>query len=224
MSDVHCGHRQRMKTKFIEHGIKSFTDYEILELLLYYTIPRIDTNVIAHDLITKFGSFSAVFDADIEELCTIKHITHNSATLIKLIPQFAKEYFLRNPQKVKMDNINQVSNFFINQFLYEKEELLKVACLNDVLEITSCNTILKGSPSQIPVDIRKIIEYTYKNKADKIILAHNHPNSDETPSNEDVQNTNYINHILENVGIKLVDHIIVSNNKVYSMKLNDKLI
>ena len=89
----HEGHRQRLKNRFLTEGLDSFETHNILELLLFYSIPQRDTNGIAHKLLDTFGSLKGVFEADFEELIKIDGIKENTATLLKLIPEVARAYF-----------------------------------------------------------------------------------------------------------------------------------
>jgi DNA repair protein RadC len=89
---IHDGHRQRLKERFLEQGLDSFTKYQALELMLFYCIPRQNTNDIAHRLIEHFGSVSQTLDADIEELCSVEGIGLSAATFLKLLPAVARYY------------------------------------------------------------------------------------------------------------------------------------
>ena len=104
----HEGHRARMKARFLKEGFQNFADHEIMEFLLYYAMPRKDTNEIAHALIERFGSLSAVFDAPYEELMEIKGIKEHSATLIKLIPALARRYSVETKTEEEMDLLKQL--------------------------------------------------------------------------------------------------------------------
>ena len=90
--NVHEGHRDRLRQRFLQEGLENFQDHNVLELLLFYSIPRKDTNEEAHNLINRFGSLSGVFDASFEELCEVKGIGENSAALIKIMPELFKKY------------------------------------------------------------------------------------------------------------------------------------
>ncbi|MBQ1834845.1 MAG: hypothetical protein II111_03925, partial [Oscillospiraceae bacterium] len=99
MSNTHGGHRARLKQRFLEHGLDNFNDLNALELLLFYAIPRQDTNEIAHRLLDRFGSFAAVLEATLEELQEIPGVGENTATLLKLIPQIDRRYLMSKTEE-----------------------------------------------------------------------------------------------------------------------------
>ena len=213
----HNGHRQRLKERFVKNGFESFQPHEILELLLFYTRPRIDTNVIAHELINKFGSISKVFDAEIEDIAAVNGVGENSAVLIKMIPQLSKVYGCNLIENDQLDTSRKVCRYFYNFFLGAKTEQLKIACLDDNLHVVASGTVLEGGLSSMPINVRKIVEFTYRSKCEMVILAHNHPNGVAVASDDDVKATMKIYPILKSVGIRLLDHIIVNQQTASSM-------
>lgn len=213
----HHGHRQRLKERFVKNGFESFQPHEILELLLFYTRPRIDTNVIAHELINKFGSISKVFDAEIEDIAAVNGVGENSAVLIKMIPQLSKVYGCNLIENDQLDTSRKVCRYFYNLFLGAKTEQLKIACLDDNLHVVASGTVLEGGLSSMPINVRKIVEFTYRSKCEMVILAHNHPNGVAVASDDDVKATMKIYPILKSVGIRLLDHIIVNPQTASSM-------
>lgn len=217
-NNFHKGHRERHKKRFLELGIENFRDHEILELLLYYSIPRRNTNEIAHMLIKKCGGFSNVFDADINILTEVPYITENSAILLKLIPQLLKKYLLEKHEHCTENSIENIMNYAKKLFIGEKLEKLIAISLNDNLQIISSRVVATGIINTVAVNVKKIIEFTYQSHSDMIILAHNHPNGIPMASQEDINATRYLYNILKPIGITLLDHIIVANNKVISMK------
>lgn len=217
MSNLHEGHRKRLKDRFLKTGLDSFEPHEILELLLFYARPRIDTNEFAHELIKKFGTLSGVFDADIKDIANVKGVGENGAVLIKMIPQLASAYSLSQTESDVMDTSKKVCNHFFNYFIGTKNEQLRVACLDDNLRIVASGVVIEGGLSSIPMNVRKIIEFTYRSGCEMIIIAHNHPNGLPAASEADIAVTNQINSILRNVGIKLLDHVIVNKDRATSM-------
>ena len=175
--NIHKGHRERMRKKFIQSGFDGFTNHEILELLLFYSRPRIDTNAIAHRLIDKYKTISGVCNADIEDLKEIEGIDEASAVLIKMIPLLAKEYMNSSSNSIHMSNYNTVCEYFKTQFLGETVEKIRIACLDDKLRLISGKIIAEGAPGGVGINIRRIVEFTYKNKCENVILAHNHPDT-----------------------------------------------
>lgn len=216
--NVHKGHRERVRKKFIQSGFDSFNNHEILEFLLFYSRPRIDTNVIAHRLIDKYHSISAVCDADIEDLKEVEGIDEASAVLIKMIPLLAKEYLTSDNKRIMLNNYTAVFDYFKSQFLGETIEKIRIACLDDKLRLIAGQVIAEGIPGSVSINVRRIAEFTIKNKCDNIIIAHNHPNGDIIPSNDDIRATAEIFNGLKPIGIHLLDHVIVAGGRAISLK------
>ena len=218
MENIHDGHRKRVREKFLKSGLESFQPHEILELLLFYGIPRVDTNGIAHELLKKFGNISAVFNASAEDLKAVKGMTDNAVALIKLVPQLLNVYSSDIHNGDAMDNIKTATSYFVSQYIGVTDEEIKVCCLDDNLKVISCSTVIKGTVNSAPVNVRKIVEAAYRSNSSIIILAHNHPNGVPVPSQADITITRQLVGTLSAVGIDMIDHIIVGKNTAVSMK------
>lgn len=218
MNNIHDGHRKRMKEKFLENGLASFKQHEILELVLFFGIQRVNTNDIAHHLINKFGNISSVFNAPIEELENVKGMTKNASVLLKLIPQVLQFYSSELYDEIPLDNLKSVSNYFVSSFIGAVDEELKVCCLDNNLHVISCVTVAHGTVNATPVSARKIIDAAFRSNASIIILAHNHPNGSPVPSDSDIRVTREMMRILSSIGIELLDHVIVGRHTAISMK------
>ena len=218
MENLHEGHRKRMKERFIKSGLDDFAPHNILELLLFYSIPRGDTNPVAHRLIDTFGSLSGVFDATPEELAKVDGVGENSAILISMIPQIA-----RKDLEDKADTANIVGGcsdigaFLLPKFVGRTNEALMMVSIDNKNKIISCSVVAEGTVDSAKVSRRKIMEEAMKVKATRVILAHNHPCGVAVPSSEDVVMTKEIGRLFAQVGIELVDHIIVANDDYVSM-------
>lgn len=218
MENLHEGHRKRMKERFIKSGLDDFTPHNILELLLFYSIPRGDTNPVAHRLIDTFGSLSGVFDATPEELAKVDGVGENSAILISMIPQIARKYL---EDKADTANIvggcSDIGAFLLPKFVGRTNEALMMVSIDNKNKIISCSVVAEGTVDSAKVSRRKIMEEAMKVKATRVILAHNHPCGVAVPSSEDVVMTKEIGRLFAQVGIELVDHIIVANDDYVSM-------
>lgn len=212
--NVHEGHRQRLKNKFIENGFQGFEPHNILELLLFYSIPRKDTNEIAHNLINRFGSLKNVFNASYNELMTVDGIKENSATLIKMVPQIAKEYVNSSLAKNAIfNNANSIGEYFINKYMGEKHEIVYIMLLSNKFELLSVEKIHEGSVSSAHVSTRKILEYVVKHNASMVVLAHNHPEGTVCPSMNDITTTANLMAALDACEVKFVEHFIIAGNE-----------
>lgn len=217
-NSIHQGHRQRLKLKFLENGIEALEPHEALELLLFYSIPQRNTNDIAHELINRFGSLTAVFDAPVKSLCEVKNISENSAVLLKLIPQLLRYYQVTPDKSLSMDNMDFVKKYFSSLYIGVKNEEFKVCCLDNNLQIISCNTMSVGSSNEVTVTARMVAKAAFDANSQHIIISHNHPDTSPKPSKEDITLTNNLIGKLKPIGIDILDHIIVGKGDVLSMR------
>jgi len=214
---MHSGHRERLRERFLKTGFDGFEPHEILELILFYSQPRGDTNEIAHRLIDRFGSVRGVFDADEESLAEIKGVGTQSIVFLKLILQLAKAYDLSHSEFEQLDTSQKVRDYFYSSFKGVVKEQIQMVCLDDELRILGRHIISEGGLSIVPINIRKIVEICVKSNCEMIILAHNHPNGIAMPSKEDIVATKKLKTSLENIGVNLLDHVIVDKERAISM-------
>lgn len=218
MNDTHLGHRQRLREAFRKSGLEAFAPHNILELILFYAVPRQDTNELAHTLIKQFKTVSGVLNAPFDELVKVKGLGENGATLLKIIPELMSIYSKELHSDKTLDNAETVCNYFYGCYFGVRTEQLRVCCLDDKLKIISCNVITDGCVNALALNVRKIVNEVYKNNASLIIIAHNHPNGKAAPSDDDIKTTRQLYNILSGVGITLLDHIIVGQQEALSMK------
>ena len=219
----HEGHRQRMKNRFLTHGLDNFDDHNVLELLLFYALPRGDVNELAHELINRFGKLADVFDAPIEELKKVNGVGDNTATLIKLIPQICRRYMIS--RSVSGDDIHitdskKAGAFIVPYFYGEREETVYMICLDAKCKVINCRMLFRCEVNSANVSIRKIVEIALAYKATSVILAHNHPSGIAIPSREDERTTERVMEALKAVDIILADHIVVADEDFVSMADN----
>ncbi|MBE6728064.1 MAG: hypothetical protein E7562_05395 [Ruminococcaceae bacterium] len=218
----HKEHRKRVKEEFLANGFNSKTpEHKILELLLFFCIPRIDTNDIAHQMIDKFGSISGVLDAPVEELVKFKGITESNAVLLKLIMPVSNAY--RRSLRHKgfgFRNHDEIGDFLRDCFLGLSEEKLGILCLNGALQFLSFDYVASGDLTSVGVSTRKIIEYVLKTDATCVIMAHNHPGGIALPSPADEQITQVVSEALSHIGVHLLDHVVIADDDYVSMVLS----
>lgn len=218
MDSPHAGHRIRLREKFYRVGLESFEPHEVLELLLTYSIPRRNTNLIAHELIDRFGSLSAIFDANYKALMDVDGITNNSATLIKMIPQLLRLYSIGADETKCLNTIESVRKFFSVAFIGLIKEEFKVCCLDNGLNVISCTTVAKGTNKSAPISARMVAEAAIKANSTNIIISHNHPDAPCTPSDTDKLMTRKLRTSLKALDIDILDHVIVGKDGVFSFK------
>ena len=223
--NVHEGHRQRLKQRFLEEGLDNFQPHNVLELLLFYGIPLKDTNEEAHALIKKFGSLYSVFDASVEDLCSVKGIGENSAILIKLIPELFRKYEIDkvNNEIEPLSTCEHVAHFASKYFKGLTNECLYLLCLDSNMKLICFEQISSGTVNSAPLNNRKIAEVACTHNAAHYILVHNHPSGVVAPSKNDVTATVEIIDLFKTLGFKLSDHIIIGNgDDFFSFKRSDK--
>lgn len=215
---VHSGHRQRLKDQFLTHGMDPIHDVNVLELVLFYAIPRQDTNPIAHRLLNTFGSLAAVFDATPEELMERGGLSKNAATLIKLIPATARRQQLsRSSCHQLLDSTQKCGDYLVPFFFGATQEEVYLLGLDAKCKVLGCVKLSTGSVNSAGLSIRKVVECALNMKASSVVLAHNHTSGIAVPSQEDIRTTQSISHALDLVGVYLADHVVVADEDYVSM-------
>jgi len=218
MSSVHEGHRKRAKQLFLQNDFKGMSQHNILELILFYALPRRDTNKLAHILIERFGSISGVFDAPFDELIKVDGIGENAATLLKLFPSVSRLY---NEDKCDvgnvLDSVEKAGRYLVPKFIGYNNEIFYIVCLDNKMKILYSGILFEGTANTVPIAIRKITEIVIRVNAAHVILSHNHPQGLCVPSAEDISSTRLIYRGLQQVGVNLRDHIIVAKGDYISL-------
>ena len=218
------GHRERIKEKFLKNGIDGFAEYEILELLLTYCIPRKDTKPIAKELLNKFKSLDNIFKADFDKLSAIDGLGKNSIAFLKLIgdlPSIIYKDELKNKKLIdretlKILNKDILLNYLRNKIGYEEIEKFYVIYLSSSNEVIEFEENSVGTLDRSSVYPREIYKKIINLNAKSVILAHNHPSDNITPSKSDIELTNEIAKGLKNFGALLIEHIIITKNSYFS--------
>lgn len=220
---VHKGHRERLKQRFLEEGLDNFSDIQVLELLLFYSIPQKDTNPIAHNLLDRFGSLSQVLEAEPEELRQVPGISDHSATLLALITQLCRYYQVDSAQKVEiLDSLEACGAYLVPRFFGRTRETVFLLCLDAKCKVLCCKEMGEGSVNSANISIRRIVETALNVNATSVVLAHNHPSGVALPSNEDVLTTKRLYLALSAVDVALADHIVVAEGDYVSMAQSPK--
>ena len=205
---VHDGHRSRMKERFRGHGLENFNDINALELLLFYAAPRRDTNGMAHALLERFGSFSAVLEANEQELLAVPGIGENAVTLLRLIPEVSRRYLLdKTPSNEPIDSAEAAGHYFIPRFMYETEEIVYALLLDARKRPIRCAAISRGTVDAAEVNARRLAELALQYRASAVILAHNHRSGVALPSVEDETSTARLARALDLLGARRGEHL-----------------
>lgn len=218
MENLHKGHRERKKIRFRDCGLYDFEPHEVLELLLYYAIPRKDTNELAHRLINRFGTLDQVVNAPIEELEKVDGMGPNAALFLKLISAADRYINKREKQDKILNSVEKSGQYFMRLLQNEHREVIYMACLDQKCKVISCHRLAEGDVNVAPLSIRQAAERALTSNASMVQLAHNHPSGIALPSEEDIYVTRMIKDILYPLNIQLIDHIIVADGDFVSMR------
>lgn len=213
------GHRERIREKYLKNGINSFQEYEILELLLTYAIPRKDTKDLAKNLLKKFGSIEKVITAKKEDLEEVEGLGKASISFLKLmgeLPHIFYENSLRNTDIITIKNKENLLKFLRSKIAFEKIEKFYVLYLSNSNELIAYNEKSYGTLDKSAVYPREIYKDVLKYDAKAIILAHNHPSGSAKPSKSDMDITKEISNGLKNFDALLLEHIIITENSYFS--------
>ena len=215
---VHDGHREKMRARFLAGGLEGFAPHEALELLLYYAIPRRDTNPIAHALMERYGSLSAVLTAPVEDLKKVEGVGESAAVLLKLAPQLYRKARLSDAeQETVLSSVERVGAYLLERFAGEKNEVVYQLCLDRKGKLLACKKLGEGGVASADLDIRRLVENALLTGASSVVLAHNHPSGVALPSRDDYAATDRAKTALSVVGVALADHIIVADGDFVSM-------
>lgn len=215
---IHKGHRERLKQRFLEEGLDNFTDIQVLEMLLFYAIPRSDTNPIAHALLDRFGSLAQVLEADVEELKKVPGIKDHAATLLALVIDLCRYYQVNSSRQTEiLTTLDACGKYLVPRFFGRTKETIFLLCLDAKCKVLCCKEIGEGSVNTASISVRKVVETALAANATTVVLAHNHPSGIAVPSNEDIQTTRRIAAALSAVEIHLADHIVVADGDYVSM-------
>ena len=215
---IHDGHRQRMKERFLREGLDHFSDIQVLELLLFYCIPRQDTNPIAHALLDRFGSLSQVLEAPAEELCKVPGIGQSAAVLLSMVLPINRAYERNRAENVQiLAKVEDCGSYLVPYFHGRRNETVFLLCLDAKCKVLGCRKMGEGSLNSASVPVRRIVETALGMSATTVVLAHNHPSGLALPSGDDVQSTYRVAAALNAVDINLADHIVVADGDYVSL-------
>lgn len=210
--NLHAGHRDRMRERFLRTGGEGMAEHEVLEMLLFYALPRCDTNDLAHSLIEEFGSLSAVLEADVSALCSITGISEKTALYLRLLGKTADLYLTdklyREDTSSLLDSADKIAQFMWPKFLSSTVERVYLLLFDNSLHLLDCFLVCEGAVSGVAVSTRRITERAYRKNAAAAVLAHNHPRGLSVPSGDDIQLTRRIDEALQLLEIPLLEHFV----------------
>lgn len=214
--ELHAQHRKRMMQKFTQFGLEIFDEHEILEMLLYNCLRRSDTSPLAHRLINHFGSLCAVLDAPMEEIAKVEGAGPITAQSIYFFRELFKRYQSdkeKPGKEVYLTSTEEAGKYFVRLLRDEQEEVVLAAFVANNGRLLQTKTLSRGTVNSSVFDYVEIARTALLSRASGILLAHNHPEGRTEPSAQDISVTRKIYSYLNQLGLHLLDHIIVAGNE-----------
>jgi DNA repair protein RadC len=213
------GHRQRLRERFLGGSDDAIPDYELLELLLFFSIQRIDTKPLAKDLLKEFGSIGGVVHAAADRLAKYEQINHHTITLFKAVraiaARLAREDMSEGPL---LTNWNKLIAYLRASMAHRNIEQFRVLFLDRRNVLIADEVQNEGSIDHTPVYPREVVKRALTLDASALIMVHNHPSNHPAPSPADIEMTRLVKQALESVGVALHDHVIISRKGHTSFK------
>lgn len=212
------GHRSRMRDRFRKEGLDSFEDVHVLELLLQYSIPRIDTKPLARELLNRFGSFCAVLEASEESLTQVHGIGVQTATFLRLVNAVGRHYQISlQKSPTVLNSIQDCGDYLSKFFLGRRVETVYMLAMDGKRRLICCQKLGEGELNSTLIPVRKLVEMILSANAAAVVLAHSHPGGLAVPSLEDIQITRNMGKVLASLNVALVDHLIFTEDDWISM-------
>jgi len=213
------GHRQRLRERFLKSGLDSFHDYEAVELLLTLAIPQKDVKVPAKLAIERFKSLRGVLDAPLEELREIPGLGEVAPVALRIIKEAANRYLQQKSQEAfSLTNQQVLFDYCRSALGSNSDEVFKVFYLDSGYRILGDETLEEGTIDRAAVYPRRVMDAALRNRAAALLFAHNHPNGNVKPSEQDKTITRALVLAAETLQIKVLDHVIVSKDDVFSFR------
>ena len=213
------GHRDRLRARFAEKGADALSDYELLELYLFRSIPRRDIKPLAKTLIAKFGSFAETIAAPMNQLTEVKGISEKIALDLKIIraaaTKLGQESVMGRPV---LSSWSALLDYCRSVMQFERTEQFRVLFLDKKNRLIADEILGEGTVDRAPVYPREVIKRALTHEATAIILAHNHPSGDPTPSKSDIDMTNQMIETMKPIGVTVHDHLIIGRDNIASFR------
>ncbi len=213
-----AGHRERVKERFRQEGLDNFADVHVLELLLFYAVPRKDTKDLARALLDRFGSFTAVLEASAAELEAVPGMGKNIATYLTMLTAVGRYYKVeKSRQDTILDSTDKYGHYLLQRFYGRRMETVYLLCLDAKCKVLGCQLVGEGDVNSANIPMRRMVEIALATNATTVVLAHNHPSGLAIPSREDVMTTRQLASALGAIDIVLADHVVVADGDFVSM-------
>lgn len=216
---VHAGHRERVRENVLKNGFEQLEDHRLLELLLFYSIPREDTNELAHNLLNKFGSLAGVVKASPKELKKVSGVGDNTAVMLSSMGELCVRVLKEgNIKKTPYLKSSEIIDLIKSHYINEPIERFLLLCFDSMMHLKLVEFISEGDTIKVEFDVKNLLGRVIDCDASFVVIAHNHPDGDPTPSGADTDTTFNISVTLRKIGVELIDHVIIGENSHYSMR------
>ena len=221
----HSGHRSRMMARFeSDQLLIGFSEHEILEMLLYYCIPRANTNELAHKLIGRFRSLDGVMSSSVEELEASGLVTRRTALSLKYFYAVSGILQCGSRKGISISDMLDVKDLVYSYFKDQRRECCRMFGINEANTLEEPLTLSYGDEAAVEVEVRELLSAAFKLNCKRILIAHNHPFTNASPSNTDIAVTEQFRQRLSDNGYELFDHIIIGQLDMFSFRENGLLI
>ncbi len=222
LSEIHKNHRKRLKERFMKNP-QSLSKHELVELLLFYSIPRRNTNPLAHLLIDKFGSISNILRTDPKDLMTVNGVGENTAAFLYLIGKLSETLDEESADDLVIYNYDNVKTYLVSFYAKADVEIFCAFFLAKDGRVLRRETYSSGNADKVSFLCSELAREVAIIKPDSVVITHNHPSGNPLPSRDDDVSTERIYYMLSFAGVKLYDHVIVAKDKTYSYRSDGRL-
>ena len=215
---LHIGHRERLRRRLMSYGADALCEHELIELLLFYALPRINTNELAHSLINEFGTLNNILNASADELTRVKGVGSSAAEFIRLVAEMCSEYEASAPEYDRLPDIDSLCSFFQRYFGEGADGLCLIVCLSDDLGITGKVSFTAHCLAQGRSELRRIASMLLRCGCTRIALGISHPDREAVPNGSDFALLRMLSEKLGAIGITVEDCVICGREHAFSMK------
>jgi DNA repair protein RadC len=216
--NAHAGHRERMRVKFKKDGGDSMPDHELVEMLLFYIIPRSNTNNIAHALLDRFGSIEGIVNARPEHLSQIDGIGENAALFLTMCGAILRRIARGTIRpKKKYTSLEDIADYLHRMFIGMSQECVYLMMFDNGMHLIDTVELARGEVNHVSIDPHRLMKEAMLHNASAVLLAHNHPDGEARPSEADLDTTDRVQYLLSSTNITLVDHLIFSGGSYTSI-------
>lgn len=216
---IHDGHRVRLTDTVFNGGLENLSEIQVAEFLLFYIFPRGDVNPLAHKLVDRFGNIANIIDADINELKAVGGIGDRAAKkLICLGEIFNKVNDCRAKRYDYLSSTEDICDYFEELLRFLTTENFYIVGIDHKFRIIGKKKLTSNSSGNVGITPLAVANFIASTKPAGIIIAHNHPNGFCSPSKNDIDSTDRLMHLVESLGVKFIEHIIVGNDGIYGVK------